>query len=69
MLANGVFVQNYMYLKNYGKYVLGEPSGYSMEKMKEINDRLSEEFPKKSSTNPKPNIVLIMCESFGTLRY
>jgi phosphoglycerol transferase MdoB-like AlkP superfamily enzyme len=64
MLANGVFVQNYMYLKNYGKYVLGEPSGYSMEKMKEINDRLSEEFPKKSSTNPKPNIVLIMCESF-----
>ena len=51
MLANGVFVQNYMYLKNYGKYVLGEPSGYSMEKMKEINDRLSEEFPKKSSTN------------------
>ena len=64
MLANGLFVQNYMYLKNYDKYVLSEPSGYSMEKIKEINDRLSKEFPKSTKSDIKPDIVLIMCESF-----
>ena len=59
MLANGVFVQNYMYLKTMASMFWANLRIFH-GKMKEINDRLSEEFPKKSSTNPKPNIVLIM---------
>lgn len=64
MLANGLVVQSYMYFKNYDKYVLTEPPGYSIKKMREIKDRLSKEFPQKNSSKLKPNIVLVMCESF-----
>jgi len=64
MLSNGLLMQNYMYIKNYKDYVLTAPEGYSMEKMKEINDRLGKDFTKLAQPELKPNIVLIMCESF-----
>ena len=64
MFRNGLIVQNYIYLKDYDSYVLSEPPEYSMEKMEEIKNRLSKEFPQKTPTDLKPNILLVMCESF-----
>lgn len=64
MLANGLLVQNYLYIKNYNKYVLSAPDGYSKETMEEINNRLANKFPEDTKPTTKPNIVLIMNESF-----
>ncbi|HEY9062833.1 MAG TPA: sulfatase-like hydrolase/transferase [Pseudobacteroides sp.] len=64
MQDNGLLVQSYMYIKNYKHYTFSKPEGYSKEKLNEITTRLSEEFPQNNNTQVKPNVVLIMSESF-----
>lgn len=64
MQDNGLLVQSYMYIKNYKHYTFSKPEGYSKEKINEITARLSKEFPQNNNTSVKPNVVLIMSESF-----
>ena len=64
MLSNGLLVQSLLYLKDYNKYVLSEPEGYSKETMEEISKRLQIEIPPGEKPAVKPNIILIMNESF-----
>ena len=63
MLANGVWVQNYFYLSDLDKYLNKAPTGYSYEKIKELDEKYSRE--NHTQTNEeKPNVVVIMSESF-----
>jgi len=64
MRSNGLLVQNLMYLKNYKDYVLSAPQGYSKKNMQEMSKKLGKEVPKKTTSSVKPNIVVIMSESF-----
>ncbi|NJD01741.1 MAG: LTA synthase family protein [Ruminiclostridium sp.] len=64
MLSNGLLVQSLLYIKDYDKYVLSVPEGYSKETMEEISRRLLAEFPSEKKSSLKPNIILIMDESF-----
>ncbi len=64
MLSNGLLLQSIFYFKDYNKYVLSEPEGYSKETMDEIGRRLQAEVPPAEKPAVQPNIVLIMNESF-----
>ena len=64
MLANGVWVQNYFYLTDLDKYINKAPVGYSYEKIKELDEKYYRESQTTQSDQQKPNVVVIMSESF-----
>lgn len=64
ILANGLMVQNYFYIKNYNEYAFNKPDGYSQEKMVEITKKLSEKTVQATGSTVKPNIIMIMDESY-----
>lgn len=67
ILSNGVFAQNYFYLKNINKYMHPKPEGYSEDTMLAIDKKYEKqkvETASITSSNVKPNIVVIMSESF-----
>ncbi|EYE88715.1 sulfatase [Fervidicella metallireducens AeB] len=64
MLANGFFVQNYLYLTEMKKYLNNKPKGYSKNNMLEIDKDLSIEKLHSESNIEKPNVIVIMSESF-----
>lgn len=64
ILANGFFVQNYFYLTDLKKYLFNKPQDYSYEKMLALSDKLSENSSSNKNTGKKPNVVVIMSESF-----
>lgn len=64
MISNGMLVQTFFYFKDYDQYVLSEPKGYSKAAMEEIRQRLGNEFPSVDKPSVKPNIILIMSESY-----
>ncbi len=64
LLQNGLFVQNYFYLTDLKKYLNKEPQGYSYEKMKDINDKLKKRDDRRKEEGEKPNVVVIMGETF-----
>ncbi len=72
ILANGMLAQNYFYLKDLDKYLNPKPEGYSKEKMLEINNKYEKQVEQIASTstaisNEKPNIVVLMSESYWDL--
>lgn len=64
MLSNGFFVQNYFYLTEMKKYLNNKPKGYSKKNMLEINKSLDIEKLHSKSDVEKPNVIVIMSESF-----
>jgi phosphoglycerol transferase MdoB-like AlkP superfamily enzyme len=69
ILANGMFAQNYFYLKDLNKYLNPKPEGYSKEKMLTINKKYETTAAQAvsastTSSAQKPNIVVIMSESY-----
>lgn len=69
ILSNGMLAQNYFYLEDLKKYLNPKPEGYSEDAMMSI-DKKYENQDKQAvpastvSSNQKPNIVVIMSESY-----
>ena len=69
IISNGIFAQNFFYLQDIKKYLNPKPEGYSKEKMLAINKKYAKAANKvasasTSSINEKPNIVVVMSESY-----
>lgn len=67
--SNGMFAQNYFYLKDIKKYLNPKPEGYSKEEMLAIDKKYEKSVnasmtSSKSNAVEKPNIVVIMSESY-----
>ena len=67
--SNGMFAQNYFYLKDLDKYLNPKPEGYSEDKMLAINKKYEKAPAQTISASTtvsaeKPNIVVIMSESY-----
>lgn len=63
--SNGVWVQNYFYLRDFSSYTMKKPEGYSKQQMSDINEKYSKS--KVLSQVKKPDIVIIMSESLWNL--
>ncbi|HEX2927544.1 MAG TPA: sulfatase-like hydrolase/transferase [Ruminiclostridium sp.] len=68
ILANGMFSQNFFYLTELDQYLNPKPTGYSKNKMAEINTKYSKAgsdsvTASASVSNEKPNVIMIMSES------
>ena len=64
ILANGFFVQNYFYYSDLDKYIHSKPANYSYEEMMKLDGKLAANSAVRSDSAGKPNIVLVMGESF-----
>jgi len=69
ILSNGMFAQNYFYLQDLNKYLHPKPEGYSKDEMLAINKKYGNSPAQtisvsKTSSVEKPNIVVIMSESY-----
>ncbi len=67
--SNGMFAQNYFYLKDLDKYLNSKPEDYSKEKMLAIDEKYKNPSAQatstsKTSSTEMPNIVVIMSESY-----
>lgn len=72
ILANGMLAQNYFYLNDLDKYLNPKPKSYNQEKILAVNNKY--EMPAvqaasttKSKQSEKPNVVVIMSESYWDL--
>lgn len=64
MLGNGMFIQNFFYLTELNEYITAAPKEYSYDKMMEINEMLGKDNTERASTEEKPNIIVVMSETF-----
>ncbi len=68
IMANGMFAQNYFYLTELDKYLNPKPQGYNEDTMVEINSKYGKTgesvAASASVSKEKPNIIMIMSESF-----
>jgi phosphoglycerol transferase MdoB-like AlkP superfamily enzyme len=69
ILSNGMFAQNYFYLEDLDKYLNPKPEGYSEDSMLAINQKYANTSDQTTSAstanlNEKPNVVVIMSESY-----
>ena len=72
ILANGMLAQNYFYLNDLDKYLNPKPKGYSQDKILAVDKKY--ELPAdqaasttKSNQTEKPNVIVIMSESYWDL--
>ncbi|WP_160680221.1 alkaline phosphatase family protein [Clostridium sp. C8-1-8] len=65
-LQNGLFLENYFLMSDYKNYLADKPEEYSKEKIDNIVNKLNnhKEVEVLSDIDTKPNVVLIMSESF-----
>ncbi|GIM29115.1 hypothetical protein CPJCM30710_17810 [Clostridium polyendosporum] len=66
VLANGFFMQNFFYATDLKMYLDDKPKDYSEEKISAIAESLASDNTVQATvnSNKKPNIVMIMSESF-----
>lgn len=71
MRTNGLFTQNFFYLEELDKYMNPKPDGYSEDTMLSIDNKYGSSTPAFSnstdSKDVKPNIVMVMSESWWDL--
>ncbi len=75
ILANGMFAQNYFYLDDLDKYLNPKPKGYNEENILAIDKKYemqadqatSSTSAKTNKLTEKPNVVVIMSESYWDL--
>jgi phosphoglycerol transferase MdoB-like AlkP superfamily enzyme len=65
-IENGLFVENFFLIKDYDEYISDKPKGYSKESISSVIDKLSKykDMKVSSEVNIKPNVIVIMSESF-----
>jgi phosphoglycerol transferase MdoB-like AlkP superfamily enzyme len=65
-LQNGLFLESYFLMSDYKNYLSDKPDEYSKEKINNIVNKLNghKEVEVLSDIDTKPNVVLIMSESF-----
>ncbi|MBK1812638.1 sulfatase-like hydrolase/transferase [Clostridium sp. YIM B02505] len=63
---NGLFLENFLIIKDYDEYIADKPEGYSKDSIVGVLDKLSRynDVKVSSQINIKPNVIVIMSESF-----